>query len=443
MGSFSINASNAGQGIDVTNTVNQLMQIERQPEAQMKSQQSTLSLQASAIGTINNALNTLKSSVQTLTSFTGGLVARSVTSSNTGLITASADGTASLANHQVTVNSLATTSSFYTNTLGTSSTTLAQGSFDLQINGQKTATITVDSTNNTLDGIASAINAANAGVTASVITDTKGARLSILSSTTGAAGQIGIANNTTGLTFNQAIQGKDASLTVDGIDISSGSNTVTGVIPGVTLTLQGANPTSPVALSVAPDTTQATSAVQSFVTNYNTAIQLVNAQFVYDQATKFSQPLAGDSTLMVVQQQLYSAIGYTTPGSNNGITSLSSIGITVNNDGTLAVDSTKLGNALTKQNGDVQNFLQATDTGFAQVFNKTLTSMTDPTQGALQVELSNINSNVSALTAQINDFETRMTDRQQALINQYSQINVTLEQLPTLLAQINSQVGSL
>jgi flagellar hook-associated protein 2 len=146
---------------------------------------------------------------------------------------------------------------------------------------------------------------------------------------------------------------------------------------------------------------------------------------------------------MVVQQQLYTAIGYTTPGSNNGISSLSSIGITVNNDGTLAVDSTKLSNALTKQNGDVQNFLQATNTGFAQAFNKTLTAMTDPTQGALQVELSNINNNVNSLTAQISDFESRMTDRQQALINQYSQINVTLEQLPTLLAQINSQVGSL
>jgi flagellar hook-associated protein 2 len=443
MASFSINASNAGNGIDVQSTVNQLMTVERQPETQMKNEQATLSTQASAIGTINNALSTLQNSVQTLTNFSGNLGARAVTSSNSSLVTATADGTATLANHQVTVNNLATTSSFFTNTLANSSAAVGQGAFDIQINGSKTATITVGSTNNSLDGVAAAINAANAGVTASVITDTRGARLSILSSTTGAAGQISVANNTTGLTFSQAVAGQDASLTVDGISLNSSSNTVTGVIPGVTLNLQGANSSSPVSIGITPDTTQASSAIQSFVTNYNTAIQLVNAQFVYDQTTNFSQPLSGDSTLMVVQQQLYSAIGYTTPASNNGISSLSSLGITVNNDGTLSVDSTKLNNALSTQNADVQNFFQAAKTGFAQTLNNTLTSMTDPTQGALQLELNNINTNVSSLTSQIADFESRMSDQEQALINQYSQINVTLEQLPTLLAQINSQLGSL
>jgi flagellar hook-associated protein 2 len=91
----------------------------------------------------------------------------------------------------------------------------------------------------------------------------------------------------------------------------------------------------------------------------------------------------------------------------------------------------------------VQNFLQATNTGFAQTLNSTLTTMIDPTQGALQVELSGINTNVSSLSAQIADFESRMSQRQTDLLTQYSKINATLEQMPTLLAQITSQLGSL
>ena len=438
-----VSASSSGSGIDVQGTVDQLMQVERQPETAMKNQQTKLNTQASAIGTINNALSTLQSKIQVLTDFTGQLGARTVSSSNSSLLTATADGTAVLANHQITINNLATTSSFYTDPpLANSTTAVSQGSFDISINGTKTATITVDSTNNTLDGVAKTINGANAGVTASVIVDSKGARLSILSSTSGSAGEISLANNTTGLAFKEAIAGTNASLKVDGIDISSGSNTVTGVIPGVTLNLLGASPSSPVSLGVAPDSSQASAAIQSFVSSYNTAIQLVNAQFVYDPTTNFSGPLIGDSSLMLVQQQLYSAIGYSTTASNNGISSLSSLGITMGNDGTLSVDSTKLTNALSSQNSDVQNFFQTTGTGFAQKLNATLTSMTDPTQGALNVELNGINTSVSTLSNQIADFESRMSQRQTDLINQYAKINATLEQLPTLLSQINSQLAN-
>jgi flagellar hook-associated protein 2 len=442
MAATTVTPSSTGSGIDVTSTVNQLMAIERQPETAMKAQQTTLNTKASAIGTINNALADLQSKVAVLTDFSGQLGARTVTSSDSTLLTATADGTAPLANHQIVINNLAATSSFYSNTLSTSSTAVTQGSFDIQVNGVKTKTITLDSTNNTLAGAAAAINSANAGVTASVVVDTQGARLSILSSTSGTAGEVSFANNGTNLTFNQAVAGKNASLTVDGINIISSSNTVQNVLSGVTLNLQSANPSSTISLGVAPDATQASAAIQSFVSSYNTAINLVNAQFVYDPTTNFSQPLGGDSSLEFAQQQLYTAISSSTTG-NNGITSLSSLGITVNNDGTLAVNATTLSNVLSSQNADVQSFFQTTGTGFAQTFNATLSSMNDTTQGGLNVELSGINNSVSALGAQIADFESRMAARQTELTNEYSLVNVTLEQMPTLLAQVTSQLSSL
>jgi flagellar hook-associated protein 2 len=439
---FSLGSALSG-GIDVQTTVTQLMQIQRQPENQLKSQQTKLNSQASAIRTISGALSDLQTKVQVLTNFTGQLTAQTTTSSNSNLISATSDGTATLANHQIVVKSLAQTSSIYTNTLAASTTTFAQGSFDISIGGTKTATITVDGTNNTFAGVAAAINAANAGVTASVVTDTKGARLSILSTTSGTAGQVAIANNTSGLTFTPALQGKDASLNVDGIDIVSGSNQITGVLSGLTLNLSGADPNTTVSLGVKADAAQSSAAIQSFVTSYNTAINLVNAQFVYDPVTKFSQPLAGDPSLTILQQQLYTSVSYTTPGQNNGIDSLAKLGITANNDGTLSVDSSKLSAALAAQPSDVQNFFRTASTGFAQKLNATLTSITDPTTGGLQVELSGLNTTLSGLANQINDFENRMTAVQQDLLTQYSHINATLQQIPLLLSQINGQLGSI
>jgi len=109
---------------------------------------------------------------------------------------------------------------------------------------------------------------------------------------------------------------------VDGIDISISSNTVKNVISGVTLNLQGADSGKTVNLGVTPDVTQSTAAIQSFVNSYNTAIKSVNSQFAFDSTTKIAQPLASNASLALVQQQLYSAVTYSTLDSNNGISSL-------------------------------------------------------------------------------------------------------------------------
>src|SRR6266704_3057055 len=228
-------SSSLGNGIDVQGTVGSIMQAARRPEALMQQQQTSLNTQSTALQSINANLVDLQNKVQALTEFTGQLGARTVTSSNNSLVTGTSDGSAALTNHQIIVNSLATTSSFYTNTVTNGSTTLATGSFDIAINGTKTATIAVSGANNTLDGIARTINAANAGITANVIVDSSGARLSLLSTATGKAGKITVSNDIAGvpavpgtpgipaipgLAFNEAIVGKDASLKVDGIDIT-------------------------------------------------------------------------------------------------------------------------------------------------------------------------------------------------------------------------------
>src|SRR5262249_48064476 len=160
-----------------------------------------------------------------------------------------------------------------------STTTLANGTFQIQVGTNAPVSVTVDSSDNTLNGLAEAINNLNAGVQANVINDANGARLAIVSSTTGAPGDVTISGNTTGLTFNKAVTGTNASLTVDGVPISSTTNIVSSAIDGVTLNLASAAAGAPVSITIAPDTTQATNAVNSFVSAYNTAVKDINAQF--------------------------------------------------------------------------------------------------------------------------------------------------------------------
>ena len=428
-----------GVGIDVASTVASLMQAQRLPEQQLQNQQTQLNAQSAVLRTINGNLNTLQTGVQALADFNGQLAARTASTSNAGILTATADSTAAIGQHQIVVTSLAQTSSAYSDAVATSSTPLTTGSFSIKVGSATAVPVTVDSTNNTLAGLAQTINAANIGVSASVITDASGARLSLLSSSSGAAGDITVTGTLGAVKFNKAVTGADASLTVDGIPVDSASNTVTNVVPGVTLNLLGANSGSTVTLGVAADTAQASAAIKSFVGSYNTAIQSVNAQFAFTPGSA-PPPLMGDSSLILVQQQMYSSLSYSTSG-NSGINSLGDLGITVNNDGTLAVDSAKLSGVLNSNNTAALNFFQAASAGFAQKFNTVLGQMTDPAQGAISVELKGAASSLTSLQSQISDFEARMTLIQNQLTKQFDTVNTTLQQMPLLLGQINSQLG--
>src|SRR5579863_3680638 len=231
-----------GQGIDVTALVTAALAGDQANITQIQSQQTAVNNQNTALAQITTELQALQSAAFTLGDPLGSLSSQSAASSNSNILGATASSTAASATHTVTVNSLATTSSYYTAPVATSSTPLATGAFALQVGNGTPVTITIDSTNNTLDGLASSINNLAAGVTASVVNDANGSRLALVSNTTGAPGDLTISSNTTGLAFTKAVTGTNASLTVDGIPISSASNTVSNVINGVTLNLGSPSP---------------------------------------------------------------------------------------------------------------------------------------------------------------------------------------------------------
>ena len=180
LNSLGMNQSTAtsGSGIDVTAVVNQILDAARAPERLWQQQQSNFTAQSNALTSINSSLSALQTAMQSLHDITGAISANTATSSQTGILTASAQSGAVAGTHLVTVTNLATTASVYTDALANGNTNFQTGVITLQV-GTKSADITVDSGNNTLTGLASTINSQQLGVTASVINDSNGSRVAL------------------------------------------------------------------------------------------------------------------------------------------------------------------------------------------------------------------------------------------------------------------------
>jgi len=427
--------------IDVQTLLNSVEQANAIPMQLLQQQQSTIQTQSSTLTSIENDINALSTAVSALSNTSGSINSLTATSSDSNLVTATADPTAATGTHTIVVNSLATTSSYYTDPVASSSTPITTGSFQITVGSNPAATVTVDNTDNTLSGLAAAINGQNLGVTASVVTDANGARLAIVSNTTGSAGNITIANNTTSLKFNSAVTGTNASLTVDGVPINSASNTISSVIPGVTLNLVGAAPGTNVSVSLSPNASQAVTAVNSFVSAWNTVVQDLNSQFNVASDGTGGGPLESDNTLRGIQNQLLSAITTSVAG-NNGLVNLASIGVNMNTDGTLTVDSGVLSNAVSNNFSSVQSLLQGTG-GVATILSSTLNQITDPTQGSITLDLQGMSQQNQDLTNQINTLGTQLASQDQLLVAEYAQMQNTLDQMPMLQSQISQQLTSL
>jgi flagellar hook-associated protein 2 len=430
-------------GIDVNQAVSASLNAAEAPEQQWQTQESKLQSQTNALTQIQTDASNLDADMQSLNSLTGPLTATTVSSSNSSVVTASSASGSALGNNVVTVSNLALNDSWSSSTLASGSATVPAGSFTITPAGGAPTTITTDGTQ-TLSDLASQINSDNLGLSANVITDASGSRLSIVSNTSGSASDFTVTTSGySGFSFSEVQAGRNASLTINGNQISNASNTVTGVIPGLTLNLVGTS-LSPVTLSVAPNTSQASTAINQFVSDYNTLVNAVNTQFT-DLSGTGQGVLASDPTIRTLQSGLLESINYTyTPASGTTtMPNLSSMGISMNKDGTLSVDSAALNNALENNFSDVQKFFQgASLNGFANSMDQQLTSYTSPGDGAFTVDLQSMSSEYSTLQSDITNFQTNVIAPLQARLQaQYSKAEIALQQLPAELRNVNAELG--
>jgi flagellar hook-associated protein 2 len=460
----------SGQGIDVSSVVQEILSSQSGELTVWENQSTTLATQNGVLDSIENDLSNLQTSVQALDSPTGGLTANAATSSDASVLNASAQGTVTAGNYAVEVNSLATQGTIYTSPVsgGASASFLSSGAssgdLQLQVGGASGSTYNIPITqgsNDTLTTLASYINAQssadNWGVTANVVTDATGSWLELQSQNTGSTGALSIASNSgTTLNFAAPVGGANASLTVNGVPYSSASNTVTGAIPGVTLSLESQSDGDPVEVSVGPDVSQITTAINNFVTAYNQLVGDINAQYVVDPtgATP-APPLESDTSLRSLQSSILADASYSLPGAtsgtspvNGGIINLASLGINMNNDGTLTVGNNAAGQSLAQivaaNPSAVQNFFQnSSTTGFADTFNADLSNLTNPTSGPLNADIAENTQEEQYLSTSISNFQTQLSNQQTQLTQQFDSVNASLQSYPLLLQEVTETLGTL
>jgi flagellar hook-associated protein 2 len=321
---ISIGSPTSGSGFDVSATVSQIVANLQSVESPWKSQLASFQSQDAAISSLGSLLSALSSDISGLTDFQGVLAQKEGSSSDPNVLAlTSASSSAIAGTHTVVVTSLAATSSGFLDEIANPSDTLA-GTISIAVGTGTAIPITIGPNSNTLSGLAAAINSAGIGVTASVLTDTHGSRLSLVSSSSGAAGELTVTSSitdsttTTPLAYNLATTGADAVLTVDGVtNITSASNTVSNVIPGVTFQLLAPSPitgTTPesVQVQIVNDTAAVSSSLSQFVSDYNSVVSLINSQESNTTAGS-PQPLFGSPTLSLLQQQILGSISGSSP----------------------------------------------------------------------------------------------------------------------------------
>lgn len=449
----SVAASSSQGTIDVPSLVSQLMAVERQPITNLNTEVASYQSQISSLGTIQGLVSSFQSAEQSLGTALQGY---SAVSSDAG-ITASANSTAIGGTYSVAVSTLAQAQSLAA--VGQASTTAAVNAststgtsttvtFDFGTtngttftsNGSGTKSVTIDSTNNTLQGISNAINAANIGVTATIVNDGSATpyRLVLSSNASGASNSLKITTNGAGngvdsllaydpagtKNMTQTIAAQDASFTANGIAMTSPSNTVTNAIQGVTLNLNSTT-TSSATLTVARDTTGINTAVTNFVSAYNSLYSELQSRSAYGNATTTAGVLAGDGTVRLMMSELQGIL--VTSASGGTLVSLAQVGITTQADGTLKFDSTALTSAMSNNFSDVTN-LFSSSTGFLTRLDAWSTS-TITAGGLIPTHITDLNNSITGFNNQISQLNNRMTTLQAYYTTQYSNLNMLLSSM--------------
>ncbi|HEX2829092.1 MAG TPA: flagellar filament capping protein FliD [Burkholderiales bacterium] len=343
--------------IDVNSIVSQLMTVERQPIDALDKKTTALQTKVSAYGALKGALSVFQgtmASLQSAAKFTSNVVG----SSDTAVATASASTSASVGTYDIDVTKLATSQVLQgAGVVSDTAVSASTGTIGIQVGSGAIVNVTIDSSNNTLQGVRDAINAANAGVQASIVNDGTAYRLVLTGDKSGTANTISVTNGLGAGELKDALDGMtearpaaNAELKVNGVFVSSDSNSISSAISGVSLTVSKAGTTKVV---VSRDAGQAQAAVQSFAKAYNDLQSTVTSLTKYDAATKKAGVLNGDSGMTSFMSSIRSMMGEALKGTTGQYKQLSDIGVSFQKDGTLAVDSTKLGDALKNSAKDV------------------------------------------------------------------------------------------
>ena len=473
----SITSMGIGSGLDVNSIISKLMSVESQPMTILQQQQQSYNTELSGIGQLASYTSAMTDAAQKIASV-ALWKQTTASSSDTSSVNVSTDSTSAPGTYAVSVQQLATSQTVSSRAFGDSTATFGAGSLTIELgswtgepaptgftpkSGSSAITVQV-AEGDSLATIRDKINAAGAGVNATIVTDASGARLALRSSDTGAENAFRVTTSETNddgdataglsafafdatqasqMTRNQTAV--NAQATINGIAVSSASNTLTGVSDGLTITLQKQT-TSDVSLTVANDSTGQQNAINAFVTAFNQLTSYIHNQTKYDPDSKTGGPMQGDQTVLGLQSQLRNVINQESSASGTYQT-LSQIGISMQTDGTLAVDSSKLSAALDNPT-ELRKLLAAdgdttAEQGFMTRFVTVGNAATDATNGSLTVRTNSLNDMIKRNQQSQDAMQQRLDDEQASLEKQYQALDTTMAQMSQLSSYLTTQLSSL
>jgi flagellar hook-associated protein 2 len=458
------------------------MAAERLPIDKLTAKQGSYQAKITALGTLNSKVAAFQSAALKLgSSSASSLVAFTATSSDSSIFSAAAGSTAVAGTYSLAVTSLAQSQQLAaagqtssTTPIGTGAATVVTfdfGSIDISAtnshgggslvggvytnadfiaNGSGSHSITIDSSNNTLEGIRDAINAANMGVSATIVNDGSGTpyRLALSSSNSGASNSIRISTDGADATidtllshnpagtqhFQETVTAQNAVFTANGIPISKSSNTITDAIQGVTLTLNKTT-TTPATLTVGRDTTAISKDVSTFVSTYNDLISAIKNSYAY----KSGSALAGDATLNSLKAEMQNIVATAT--SSGTLTNLFDVGITSTPAATLQIDSAQLTSAISNNFSNFASLFNSA-TGFGTRFNSWATNVL-AADGTFANKTSNLRNSITSIDTQISSIESRLKLVEYNYRQQFSSLNVAMLSMSQTSTYLSQQLARL
>lgn len=438
----------AGSGIDIPKLVDDLANASREPKVS-RITELTKQNQAriSALGLARSNLDGFADSLEQL--IADGSLSSTPTVSDESVLSATARAglNADSFSATVVVNSLARAQTSYSGVVADPKAAIGAGTLTLSAGGTNYA-IAIGSTNNSLEGLATAINASGSGVTATIVSDTGGSRLVL-------KGQSGEANAFTltadagadpgltafadggGLTLGQSAT--NANFTIDGVAYSRASNIIDNIVPGISLTLKKAAPGQPIDIGASRPLEAIRQTVTDFVAVYN--------QLKKSLSDAIGQTGSG-STLRALERELTDLVGKSLT-SGSGISKLSDIGLYVNKDGQLAVDNSKLEKALSTDAGAVEALFNPrrdathttiTDPGIAGVLDAIRDSAV-ATNGAIGQVSKTLDDKSKSLADQLSKVEEREDAYRKRLDKKYSALDVRLNALKATQTYLQQQIA--
>lgn len=469
-----------GSGMDINGMVKALVNAESAPKtAQLDRLEKTTTNKVSALGQFRSALSTFQTALGKLND-PSLFEKRSASSSAADSVSIKADAKAGAGNYNVQVFNLAQTSKVALAGVDNASDSLGSGTLTINVGDEA---LDIDLKDASLTDIRDAINNAgkDSGLSATIVSDPSGAsgsRLVLSSDTSGTGNDISVAVSSDAseelgrLAFAPAAgadtdfkppaagddpraarvisYSRDANLAIDGINLSSASNTIDDVIEGVSLTLKSAqsadalDKAETIKLSVSEDKGGVRKSITEFVDSYNAMLESVNKLTkVTPVGGEDTEPLAaalvGDSSVRSFMSAIRGELG--SAGNSEGVRMLSDLGITTQRDGTLAVDNTKLNKALDNNFDQVNSFFTGKDGLMARMESK-VTPYTDK-GGVLDGRTKALQSTITSVDAQRESHAARISKLEARLFTQFNAMDMLVSQMNSTSSFLTAQLDSL